>query len=136
MALANANGLSDGSQLPAVIVCPIPNWIAVPPMLVVFTSPPVATTLVAALQDEIYHGVVDNASQIAFIDELIADLGNEISDAGHDEKELSSQLEKLEGSIGVGRERLEMVQRSSMNESPRVAKYSRSARRSKVAYRK
>jgi predicted nucleic acid-binding Zn-ribbon protein len=54
---------------------------------------------------------VDNAGQIAFIDELIADLGHEISDAGHDENELSSQLEKLEGSIGVGRERLEMVQR-------------------------
>jgi chromosome segregation ATPase len=54
---------------------------------------------------------VDNASQIAFIDELIADLGHEISDAGHDENELSSQLEKLEESIGVGRERLEMVQR-------------------------
>jgi hypothetical protein len=54
---------------------------------------------------------VDNASQIAFIDELVADLGSEIGESGHEEGELADQLEKLENSIGAGRERLDVVQR-------------------------
>jgi hypothetical protein len=54
---------------------------------------------------------LDSSKQIALIDELLADLGNEIADLGEDEDELSEQVSRIEGSIGAQRDSLHAVQR-------------------------
>jgi len=54
---------------------------------------------------------LDSSKQIALIDELLADLGTEITDLGQDEDELSEQISRIEGSIGAQRDSLQAVQR-------------------------
>lgn len=53
----------------------------------------------------------DSSRQIAFIDELLADLETEIADVGQDEDELSDQASRLERSIEAQRHDLQVGQR-------------------------
>ncbi|SNY75712.1 hypothetical protein [Stenotrophomonas sp. CC120223-11] len=57
------------------------------------------------------EAVPDSAKQIALIDELLADLANEIEDAGEDRDELVAQLDRLEISISGQRQSLDLAQR-------------------------
>jgi len=54
---------------------------------------------------------IDDAKQIALIDELLADLQTEIEDLGEDREELTEQFERLEGSIDTSRETLLAAQK-------------------------
>lgn len=53
----------------------------------------------------------DASREVVLLDELIADISSDITDAGHDKEELEAQLGRLNDSVGGYREQLHLVQR-------------------------